>query len=139
MSRDRWNTDEPFEIPLTALIDIIFNLLIFFLVATTFYSEERDLKVRLPDGTQGDLIVREQKRVVVNVRQEGVIVIGNRLLSLEELGQELARLARDRQTKVEIRGDANARHGTIMAVMNLCKQHGVSDYALTQRIVRDVE
>ncbi len=139
MARDRWNTDESFDVPLTAMLDVIFNLLFFFLVATTFYTEERDLKVRLPDGTQGEMIVREQKRVVVNVRQEGVIVIDNRLLSLDELGQKLAGLARDRQIRIEIRGDANARHGTIMAVMNLCKQHGISDYALTQRIIRDVD
>lgn len=139
MARDRWNTDESFDVPLTAMLDVIFNLLFFFLVATTFYTEERDLKVRLPDGTQGEMIVREQKRVVVNVRQEGVIVIDNRLLSLDELGQKLAGLARDRQIRIEIRGDANARHGTIMAVMNLCKQHGISDYALTQRIIHDVD
>lgn len=139
MARNRWDTDETFEIPLTPLIDIIFNLLVFFLVATTFYSEERDLKVRLPQGTQGDVIARQEAAYVVNVREAGVIVVENRILSLDDLSRELAKLAREHRAKVEIRGDTDARHGAIMAIMNLCKQHGISDYALTQRIVKERE
>ena len=135
----RWAEEEVFDIPLTALIDVAFNLIMFFLVATTFYSEERDLKVRLPQGTQGDMIARQESAYVVNVREAGVIVVDNRILSLEELGGELSRLVREHRAKVEIRGDTNARHGVIMSIMNLCKQHGISDYALTQRIVKERE
>lgn len=139
MGRDRWNTAEPFEVPLTPLVDIIFILIVFFLVATTFYSEERDLKVRLPEGTEGDVIAREEKQYVINVRESGVVVVGKRILSMSELESELRHINEDRNAKVEIRGDTSARHGTIMAVMNLCKKCGIANYALTQRIVRDVQ
>jgi biopolymer transport protein ExbD len=138
MARDHWQSDEPFEIPLTPLVDIIFNLLIFFLVATTFYSEERDLAIRLPEGTQGDALVKEGGTLVINVRDSGVIVVGTTLMSLDQLDAELARQARERKPKVEVRGDTDARHGQIMAVMNLCKKHGIAEYSLTQRIVQEV-
>lgn len=138
MARNRWNSDESFEVPLTPLVDIIFILIVFFLVATTFYSEERDLKVELPEGTEGEMIVREEKQFVINVRESGVIVVGKRILSLGELETDLQRIAKEHGTKVEIRGDTDARHGTIMAVMDLCKRCGISNYALTQRIVREV-
>jgi biopolymer transport protein ExbD len=139
MARDHWQTDDSgFEIPLTPLVDIIFNLIIFFLVATTFYSEERDLKIRLPEGTHGDALTQEGSLYVINVRDSGVIVVGTTLMSLEQLDQELAKLATQRRPKVEVRGDTNARHGQIMAVMNLCRKHGISEYSLTQRIVKDV-
>ncbi len=139
MARGRWDTTESFEVPLTPLIDIIFILIVFFLVATTFYSEERDLKVELPEGTEGEMIAREEQQYVINVRESGVIVVGKRIMSLADLEQDLMQLGAGERGKVEIRGDTSARHGTIMGVMNLCKKCGVSDYALTQRIVREVE
>jgi biopolymer transport protein ExbD len=138
MARDHWQSEEPFEIPLTPLVDIIFNLLIFFLVATTFYSEERDLAIKLPEGTQGEALVKESNTLVINVRDSGVIVVGPTLMTLDQLDLELARLVRESKPKVEVRGDTNARHGQIMAVMNLCKKHGIAEYSLTQRIVTDV-
>jgi len=137
MPRNRWQNAEDFAIPQTPLIDIIFILIVFFLVATTFYTEERDLDIQLPEGTEGDLIAQEDNRLVINVRQSGVIVVGSSILSMNELDARLRALVRTTDPNVEIRGDASARHGTIMAVMNLCKKCGVADYALTQRIVNE--
>jgi len=137
MARDRWQPDESYEIPLTPLIDIIFILIVFFLVATTFYSEERDLEIRLPEGTEGDMIAQEGDLYVINVREGGVLTVASRIMSMEELEAELRSLVQGGAPKVEIRGDTNARHGKIMRVMNLCKKCGIADYALTQRIVRE--
>jgi len=71
--RSRWQSEESFEVPQTPLIDIIFILIIFFLVATTFYSEERDVEVKLPEGSEGTIITRDNSRMVINVRQGGVL------------------------------------------------------------------
>ena len=109
MSRDRWHEAERFEIPLTPLIDIIFILIVFFLVATTFYTEERDLEIRLPEGTEGDAIVQEENNFVINVRQGGLIVVGKRIVDMGELETSLRQLARQKEAKVEIRGDTDAR------------------------------
>ena len=138
MARNRWQSDESYEIPLTPLIDIIFILIVFFLVATTFYTEERDLEIRLPEGTEGDMIAQKEDLYVINVREGGVITVANRIVSMQELESELQSLVQGDALKVEIRGDTNARHGKIMRVMNLCKRCGISDYALTQRIVREI-
>ncbi len=141
MARERWNDDQEFEVPLTPLIDIIFILIVFFLVATTFYSEERDLKVQLPEGDQGTLVDAGDHSLVINIRGTGVIVINERLLTLDELAPRLTAFANAKgdAATVEIRGDSEARHGVIMAVMNLCRQAGVVNYSLTQRIVKTVE
>ena len=139
MPRNRWQSVEGFEIPLTPLVDIIFILIVFFLVATTFYSEERDIDITLPEGTEGDAILEEDGVYVINVRDSGAIVVENRILSMGELEQELEQLCRGGQPRVEIRGDTDCRHGRIMGVMNVCKKHGVADYSLTQRIVKDAQ
>ena len=135
--RDRWSETESFEVPQTPLIDIIFILIVFFLVATTFYSEERDIKVELPEGDQGSVIDREEERLVVNVRTGGVITIRNELVSMQELEKEFIAAAKKQNLFVEIRGDAAATHGRIMEVMNLCRKSGVTQYSLTQRIVTE--
>lgn len=139
MARSRWQAEESFEVPLTPLVDIIFILIVFFLVATTFYSEERDLNVRLPEGSEGEAIVREKDMYVINVRESGVIVVGTRILNMAELRDDLRTVQQRPEARVEIRGDTNTRHGQIMAIMNLCKEAKIADYALTQRIVKQIE
>ena len=137
-NRTRWQTAESFDIPFMPLLDIIFILIIFFLVATTFYSEERDLEIKLPEGTEGSVIKDRDSVFVINVREKGVIVVNEDILTLSQLSQRLEEVRREGR-RVEIRGDTNARHGRIMVIMNLCKRSGISDYALTQRIVQTIE
>ena len=135
--RDRWSDGENFEVPQTPLIDIIFILIVFFLVATTFYSEERDMKVELPEGDQGSVIDREEERLVINVREGGVITIRNELIGMDQLETAFKEAAAAKNVFVEIRGDAGVRHGRIMEIMNLCRKSGVTQYSLTQRIVKE--
>jgi biopolymer transport protein ExbD len=137
--RSRWQSEESFEVPQTPLIDIIFILIIFFLVATTFYSEERDVEVKLPEGSEGTIITRDNSRMVINVRQGGVLVVNNAILSLEQLDRELQNYRASESSYVEIRGDSSANHGRIMTVINMCKKHGLSDLSLTQSIVEKRE
>ncbi|MDA0321563.1 MAG: biopolymer transporter ExbD [Verrucomicrobia bacterium] len=137
--RSRWQSEESFEVPQTPLIDIIFILIIFFLVATTFYSEERDVEVKLPEGSEGTIITRDNSRMVINVRQGGILVVNNAILSLEQLDHELQNYRAADSSYVEIRGDSSANHGRIMTVINMCKKHGLSDLSLTQSIVEKRE
>lgn len=139
MNNDRWQSDDDFEVPLTPLVDIIFILIVFFLVATTFYSEERDLNVKLPEGAEGDLVEQQKGVFVINIRKEGAVVVGKEILSLDELDAKLSEVGKRESPRVEVRGDTDARHGRIMAVMNLCKKNDISNYALTQRETRTVE
>ena len=135
----RWTSQDEFDVPLTPLIDIIFILIVFFLVATTFYSEERDMSVNLPEGTEGDAIAKDNTLFVINVRESGIIVVNDTILSMEDLATKLETVARTPERSIEVRGDAKARHGTIMNIMNLCRKLGITDYAVTQRIVHETE
>jgi biopolymer transport protein ExbD len=136
MSR-RWYSEEEFDVPMTPLIDIIFILLVFFLVATTFYTEERDLDIQLPEGTEGGAIAQDDEPFIINIRQSGVIVVHNEILSMDDLESKLKGLVAADKGKVEVRGDADCRHRHIMGVMNLCKKTGIAEYSLTQRIQRE--
>lgn len=137
MGRDRWESDEEYEVPLTPLIDIVFILIVFFLVATTFYTEERDIEIKLAEGTQGDLITEQDEPFVINIRASGILVVNNQLVGDDELQGMLQEVAQQPNPRVEIRGDSSASHGTIMKIINLCKGEGIGDLALTQRIVKE--
>ena len=133
----RWQSEESFDVPMTPLIDIIFILIVFFLVATTFYTDERDLKIELPEGTHGGAIAQDDEPYIINIRQSGVIVVRNDIISMDDLEKQLLDLVAAGKDKVEVRGDAECKHRHIMGVMNLCKKTGIAEYSLTHRIPRE--
>ncbi len=113
------------------LIDIVFLLLIFFLVATTFYEAEKDLNVRLADATEGEERAVARSQIVINVREAGLLVVNERILSLSELEnllREAIELKED--LPVIIRCDRRTEHLYFVSVLNLCKKLKVSNIAV---------
>ena len=140
MARNRWQESEDFSISQTPLIDIIFILIVFFLVATTFHSEERDLEVELAEGSEGTLIQEGVDTFVINVRRSGVIVVSSEVLDMGQLEELVIKwVAADDKPRVEIRGDAGTIYASIMQIIDLCHKHGITDLALTQRVIRETE
>ena len=115
---------EEFGFQLAPLVDIVFLLLVFFLVATTYLDEEKDLAVRLPSassGTRGPAARLE--RVLVNVREDGTIVLEGRPVSREELYRALVEARRaNPHVPVVLRGDLSVSHGEIVGVLDLCRR-----------------
>jgi biopolymer transport protein ExbD len=114
------------SIDLTPIIDMVFLLLIFFLVATTFHQTEREMQIALPQARSAGPISAALKEIVVNVDQEGRIFVGGGLMSLESLRALVAdRVARNPAQKVTVRGDHRSAYGHVAAVLDACKQAGV--------------
>ena len=61
---------------LTPLIDIVFLLLIFFLVATRFAEEDRELDVVLPTASEAQPLVVQPQQIFVNIDQDGTFYLG---------------------------------------------------------------
>lgn len=103
------------------LVDVVFLLLIFFLAATTFAREEVELDLSLPEaksGTPG----RPDRQIVINVFEDGRLVIDGREVTLEALRQKLEAAARrNKEQPVLVRGDKQARFGMGIAVLDACR------------------
>jgi biopolymer transport protein ExbD len=113
--------DESFEIMMTPMIDCVFLLLIYFLCATSFYKIEKDITITLPDASESSVATSGQKEIVVNVRKNGVVVVRQRVLTLEELGRMLEEAKKaDPNPTVIIRGDQESLHVDVVKVMNTC-------------------
>lgn len=118
-------SDEGIGIDLTAIIDMVFLLLIFFLVATTFQQTEREMRIALPAAEAAGPISAALREIVINVDAAGTIVVSGRTTSHEDLRalvSEAVRLNPDQ--KVSVRGDRSVPYGTIAAVLDICKAAG---------------
>ena len=121
-------------IELIPLVDVVLVLLLFFMVSTTYTSEEKELGVDLPTAQSGTAAGGTPQQLVINVFRDGRVALGGQSVDATELGRALASAAgRDRATQVTIRGDRLASHERIVAVMDACGVAGLSNLALGTR------
>jgi biopolymer transport protein ExbD len=128
--REETEVDEGF-INLTPLIDVVFLLLIFFLVTTTFLDRERELEIELPRAETGAEPEPTPEELVLTVVQDGGVYHRGQRLAPEALLALLRQAAeRDPSTPVTIRGHRLVHHEAIVAVMDACGRAGLSELAV---------
>lgn len=124
---------------LTPMIDVVFNLLIFFMVVSQFASEERSLKVELPAASMAMPLTAKPREVFVNVDQQGRYYIGTQRLDEQELAVYLRQAEVDNPANqtVIIRADKRCPWDFVATAMRLCNEAGIRNYsaslALEQR------
>lgn len=111
-------------VELTPLIDIVFQLLIFFLLTATFQNNP-SFKVNLPKADNQD-IRQEPKAVVVTIGLDGKMEIDNKPVDDRELQMRLCKAAdTDDATGVNIRADESAAHKHVVRVMDVARECGL--------------
>ncbi len=126
--KDAAGKSEGVSIELTPMIDMVFLLLIFFLIATTFHQTEREMKIALPDATAGGPISAALKELIVNVDAQGTIIVAGQELSSTGLSELIAgRVKVNPEQKVSVRGDREAAYAHIVTVLDICKSSGIAE------------
>ncbi len=117
---------------LTPVIDIVFLLLIFFLVATQFSQQEKLVSIRLAEVLQAQPLAMGPKEVIINITKEGQLVVYDETLSELQLINTLATIASKNpgQTRVQIRADQEVKFRFPLTVIGICKKHDI-DYSVT--------
>ena len=127
--RIRRRPEEDEGLPMTPLIDVVFQLVLFFLTATSFYKIEKDIKVDPPRASEAKASAQQPQEITVNVRNEsegGFLIVNKRILALEQLTDMLTKAAANNPRQVVIiRGDKHAYHQRIVDVLNACKKAGI--------------
>lgn len=126
--RTRSKTTEDTElINLSGMIDVLFILIIFFLVTTTFKEEEIDHEVTLPvDARNQSLTESTGDLININIRKSGAYVVMGRQMSEEEISEWMAaEIIRKPAIKVLIRCDQEAKHLYLANIMSICRHVGV--------------
>ena len=125
---------EPLEEPylnMTPLVDVILNLLIFFMLGTSFAKDERQFDVELPSVSHAQPLTSPPDEIVINVYSDGHVVVNQKPLSAPELESFLVD-ARQRYADqaVLIRGDGRGNYQSVMDVLSVCQRAGVHNYSL---------
>jgi len=127
--------DEAPELNLTSMIDVLFLLIIFFMVATKFDQLERNIDVAVPEVSQGGEGSAPPQPLIVSVQADGSIALDGQPVTVEEL---TARLAAARtplgDPAVVIRGDAQCAFQHVASALAACRQAGISELGITVRI-----
>jgi biopolymer transport protein ExbD len=115
------------------MIDMVFLLLIFFLVATRFEEEERSLAVQLPQASEAMPLTAKPREFFVNIDQQGRYFVGGQFVNERQLEQALQQASTNnpgRQTVI-IRADKRSPLQYAVTVINLCNRAQIRDYRLT--------
>lgn len=112
------------------MVDIVFLLLIFFLVTWNFARYETELEVVVPTAREGKETRRAVGEVILNVRADGTIVMNRREMSPDELRQALERIAALYPDQaVVLRGDENVSYREIVTVLDICRSANIWNVA----------
>lgn len=122
----RCRVPNPVGFQLAPMLDVVFLLLIFFVVTQKFMLNEQDLKVKVPSAPQtSEEASRAIDEIIINVREdeqgEIVVTIDREQFSLDQLQSRLRNMARlNPNQPVRIRGDAETRWQKIVDVISRC-------------------
>ncbi len=112
------------------MVDIVFLLLIFFLVTWNFARHETELDVKVPTAKEGKESRRSVGEVIINVKNDGSIVINRKTVSAEELGGTLRKISELYPDQaVVLRGDQSADYRHIVAVLDICRAANIWNVA----------
>lgn len=115
---------------MTPMIDIVFLLMIFFLVASKLDEADRAIDVVLPQAAAAKPLTTRPREFVINIDRAGNYFAGARPVRLDELKDLLVQTAADnpaRQTVI-VRADEEVAHKFVVAAMDACVQAGIDDY-----------
>jgi len=115
---------------MTPMIDIVFLLMIFFLVASKLDEDDRALDVVLPQASAAKPLTSRPREFVINIDRGGNVYAGARPVQLGELRDLLVQSTADnpaRQTVI-VRADEETPHKFVVAAMDVCVQAGIDDY-----------
>lgn len=121
--------EEQAGISLTSLIDVVFLLLIFFMVTSSFVQFHRKLDLQLPEAKAADLEQKDRKPIQIEMDQANRITMDGEDVTLRELEVKLKDI-QGKRTAAVVRADRRLNHGKVTAVLGLCRDAGIRDIAI---------
>ena len=119
------------EFSMAPVIDIVFQMLIFFMVATTYNRQEKDLSIELPFAQTSQEPSNAPEEIVIDVARDGHVSIAGRAVERDSLVSALVESAHQRaEIPVTVRGDRLVHHEDVVAVLDACGLAGLSNVSV---------
>ena len=126
---DLENSAVPPQLMLSPMIDMIFLLLVFFIVSTMYMSEIKTIPIRLPVAQNSETV--SKSNFAVTVKKDGVLYLEDNKIEMKQLvANAAAESKRDAAFSVIIRADGEANYKTVIKLMDELKGAGVTRFGL---------
>lgn len=118
--------EEPFN--LVPLTDMVFNLLIFFMAATSFTQLEKEMRVQLPKTAPFQTMSAPPKQLVINIKADGSTVVAGKTYERDALAELIATTAKsDPNRAILIRADERSIMKYFAGVAATCRRAGINE------------
>jgi len=119
---------------MTPMIDVVFLLIIFFMVGTQFTKSERQIDLTLPGAGELKAMIAPPDRREIAVTKDGSIIFDGQRVSVQQLTEQLmAMRSRYADLQVVVRADGKAEHQYVVAVFGAINRAGVSGISIATR------
>jgi len=127
---NQFSLRRPLRFNVTPLIDVVFLLIIFFLVASHFVRSEHSEPVDLPVASTANQDDAPDHRLTITIREDGQPFVSGQPVTVDAVMKRIAGLAGTAQAKgsvpeVHIRADRNGRYGSVRQLIEQCAKHGI--------------
>ena len=124
------------EINLTPMIDVVLQLIIFFIVTTTFISIESGAKVNLPSADFSK--IEEVKTITVTITENNMLSVNGALVDANELPSAVVvALRNEPEATVIVEADKQVLHGKVVSVMDILKKAGAEKIAIATQPTKE--
>ncbi|MGM0480446.1 MAG: ExbD/TolR family protein [Pseudomonadota bacterium] len=128
MARNRIREEEDASIDMTPMLDIVFIMLIFFIVTTSFVKEA-GIQVNKPEANQANK--EPSANIFIAIRDTGEIWMDKRQVDVKRVAANLERMLAEQPTDlVVIQADEEAQHGRVVEVMDQIKEAGIDKISI---------
>ncbi|EDM68773.1 biopolymer transport exbD protein [Moritella sp. PE36] len=128
MRRRRIRAEDDTQIDMTPMLDVVFIMLIFFIVTTSFVRES-GVEVNRPKAATAT----EQTKagIFIAIKADGEIYMDRKQVDIQRLGANLERILADRgEVGLVIQADQDTRHGIVVKVMDAARTAGIGQISV---------
>ena len=127
--RFRSENEENFSLDLTPLVDVVFLLLIFFMVSTAFIDFKRQVDISLP-SSKSSAPSEVLEPVKVELTADRQIFLNGEKINLKEFESALSRILPSKKKSAIIRADKNLPYGNVIKVMGMLQSAQILDIGI---------
>lgn len=132
--------DDQIEVQMAPLVDCVFLLIIFFLVATTLKKIDKELPIDLPEASAVVSRQVEGNMIIISIDSSGALYLGAEPVGQGYLGRKLRELAaEDPQRRIRIDADRNAPVWAAVQVLDLCNFENLKNVGIRTKQVSQPE